>query len=37
VLVHPNIDDGYLDHTAHAMWLGTAQPLNLRAFEGEAA
>ena len=33
VLVHPNIDDGYLDHTAHAMWLGQPQQLNLRVFD----
>ncbi len=35
VLVHPNIDDGLLDHTAHAMWLGRPQPLNLDAFREE--
>src|SRR5438105_4059522 len=29
VLVHPNIDDGYLDHTGRAMWLGEPRPLNL--------
>ncbi|MDQ3701418.1 MAG: DOPA 4,5-dioxygenase family protein [Chloroflexota bacterium] len=32
VLVHPNIDDGQKDHTDHAMWLGTPQPLNLEIF-----
>ena len=43
VLVHPNIDDGLDDHTAHAMWLGRQVPLNLEVFgarpapEGEAA
>ena len=29
VLVHPNIDDGYLDHTDRAMWLGEPRPLKL--------
>jgi aromatic ring-cleaving dioxygenase len=33
VLVHPNIDDGYKDHTDHAMWLGEPQQLKLRGFE----
>jgi len=28
VLVHPETDDAYDDHTSHAMWLG--QPLDLR-------
>ena len=32
VLVHPNIDDGYADHTDHAMWLGEPKPLKLRVF-----
>ena len=32
VLVHPNIDDGYLDHTDRAMWLGEPKPLKLRVF-----
>ena len=34
VLVHPNIDDGLLDHTAHAMWLGEPVPLKLEVFDG---
>jgi DOPA 4,5-dioxygenase len=29
VLIHPNIDDGYVDHTDRAMWLGEPRPLNL--------
>jgi aromatic ring-cleaving dioxygenase len=37
MLVHPNIDDGYKDHTDHAMWLGTPQRLKLRIFEEGAA
>jgi aromatic ring-cleaving dioxygenase len=32
VLVHPNIDDGYKDHTDHAMWLGTPVALKLEVF-----
>jgi DOPA 4,5-dioxygenase len=32
VLVHPNIDDGYRDHTDYAMWLGAPQQLRLRIF-----
>ena len=32
VLVHPNIDDGYKDHTDHAMWLGTPEALKLEVF-----
>jgi aromatic ring-cleaving dioxygenase len=35
VLVHPNIDDGLLDHTGHAMWLGAPRPLKLEVFERE--
>jgi DOPA 4,5-dioxygenase len=31
VLIHPNIDDGYLDHTDRAMWLGEPRPLKLDA------
>lgn len=27
VLVHPETGDAYADHTAHAVWLGPAQPL----------
>src|SRR5262245_10835225 len=29
VLIHPNIDDGYVDHTDRAMWLGEPRPLKL--------
>jgi aromatic ring-cleaving dioxygenase len=29
VLVHPETDDAYEDHTVNAMWLGTPQPLRL--------
>jgi DOPA 4,5-dioxygenase len=32
VLVHPNIDDGLVDHSDHAMWLGEPQPLKLEVF-----
>ena len=32
VLVHPNVDDGFKDHTGHAMWLGQPQPLKLEVF-----
>lgn len=35
VLVHPNIDDGPMDHTDHAMWLGTPVPLKLEFFSEE--
>ncbi len=31
VLIHPNIDDGYVDHTDRAMWLGEPRPLKLDA------
>jgi DOPA 4,5-dioxygenase len=29
VLVHPQAENAYDDHTAHAMWLGTKLPLHL--------
>lgn len=29
VLVHPETDDSYADHTDHAVWLGKAQALRL--------
>ena len=29
VLVHPETDDSYQDHTAHALWLGPALPLRV--------
>jgi len=29
VLVHPQAEDAYEDHTAHAMWLGAPLPLRL--------
>ena len=29
VLVHPQAENAYDDHTAHAMWLGTRLPLRL--------
>jgi aromatic ring-cleaving dioxygenase len=29
VLVHPETGDAYDDHTLHALWLGTPQPLRL--------
>jgi aromatic ring-cleaving dioxygenase len=29
VLVHPQAEDAYDDHTAHAMWLGAPLPLRL--------
>jgi DOPA 4,5-dioxygenase len=35
VLVHPNIDDGYADHTDHAMWLGAPHRLKLERFRGQ--
>jgi aromatic ring-cleaving dioxygenase len=37
VLVHPNIDDGYEDHTSRAMWLGEPQTLKLHVFKGHTA
>lgn len=32
VLIHPETGDGLTDHSAHAMWLGKPQPLNLDVF-----
>jgi DOPA 4,5-dioxygenase len=29
VLIHPQTDDAYEDHTAHAAWLGAPQPLRV--------
>jgi aromatic ring-cleaving dioxygenase len=29
VLIHPVTENELLDHTHHALWLGTQQPLNL--------
>jgi len=29
VLVHPETDDAYADHSAHAVWLGSPQKLRL--------
>ena len=29
VLVHPQTDDAYDDHTIHALWLGTPLPLRV--------
>ena len=29
VLVHPQTDDAYDDHTIHALWLGTKLPLRV--------
>ena len=29
VLGHPETDDAYADHTAHAAWLGAPQPLRV--------
>ena len=29
VLVHPQTDDAYADHTEHACWLGATLPLRL--------
>ena len=29
VLVHPETDDAYNDHSIHAVWLGNPQPLRL--------
>jgi aromatic ring-cleaving dioxygenase len=30
--VHPNIDDGLIDHTDRAMWLGEPRQLKLEVF-----
>jgi DOPA 4,5-dioxygenase len=32
ILVHPGTDNGYADHTRHAMWFGAVLPLRLKAF-----
>ena len=37
VLVHPNIDDGLVDHTDHAMWLGEPRQLKLDVFRRRQA
>ncbi|HVB81453.1 MAG TPA: DOPA 4,5-dioxygenase family protein [Candidatus Binataceae bacterium] len=29
ILIHPNTDDGYRDHTEHALWLGAQRELRL--------
>lgn len=29
ILIHPNTGDGYLDHSANAMWVGPSLDLNL--------
>ena len=36
VFVHGVTGDDYLDHTAHAMWLGNESPLDLRMFSRPA-
>ncbi|KAI0793872.1 DOPA-like domain-containing protein [Fomes fomentarius] len=33
VLIHPNTDDPYRDHTESATWMGTQWPLNVRLLE----
>ncbi|MEM7503609.1 MAG: DOPA 4,5-dioxygenase family protein [Pseudomonadota bacterium] len=37
VLVHPETGDDLLDHTEHALWLGTPLSLNLAALVEEGA
>jgi len=37
VFVHGLTGDDYQDHTAHAMWLGNAWPLDLRMFQRPTA
>ena len=33
VLVHPNTDNAYRDHTESATWMGTPWPLNTKILE----
>jgi DOPA 4,5-dioxygenase len=33
ILCHPSSGDSLKDHTDHAIWLGTARPLNLAQFQ----
>ena len=37
VLVHPQTDDAYADHTVHAAWLGRPLPLRLDVLRRAAA
>jgi aromatic ring-cleaving dioxygenase len=37
VLVHPETGDAYDDHTLHALWLGTPQPLRLEILQRASA
>jgi aromatic ring-cleaving dioxygenase len=37
VLVHPETGDAYEDHTLHALWLGTPQPLRLEVLRRASA
>jgi DOPA 4,5-dioxygenase len=32
ILVHPGTDNGYADHTKHAVWLGGILPVRLNVF-----
>jgi DOPA 4,5-dioxygenase len=37
VLLHPETDNSYLDHTAHAVWMGEVLPVRLDVLSGGPA
>jgi DOPA 4,5-dioxygenase len=37
ILLHPETDNGYLDHTAHAVWMGEVLPVRLDVLRGGPA
>jgi|SRR5690348_11075866 aromatic ring-cleaving dioxygenase len=34
ILIHPNTENGYRDHSEHALWLGAQQALRLDVLRG---